>query len=453
MMKKFNIKTAIALFTVIYMLFLTGCSGKEAASVRNLDPEIEKKLASCTWEYPEIKTTYQSEREFEYWKFLSNENIKLFYDANYYLNYSDAIQKHIHCFYGEELENYDSFDMIKGIEFSRLDHPELELLNTEGREGSCSNVYYTASFNIDNITYDEYLAKIKLINQEIEPLVAKVNAEENLYEKYKLIYTWIIENYTYFKSKEAIGIVDFTDTDEFILAHTETHSTQNIESILTKEAICDGFADTFKYVCNACKLECMTIIGYVQARELKQYHAWNIVPYNGKWYLIDATFGNSIKSYDFFMCEDLFISERTPVNIGIDLPMYKNSEGEVLTFENVNEITNTVCSEEGVSFTMENEYFEMESNSSGSVSVFLSSEGMNRLLSEKDFTHNKIISSNCKISKVKYYSNTALIKEESIPDNTVIFYEYLGERHVDYIKVYVDVEGSMYEVKFAMCGA
>jgi len=53
-------------------------------------------------------------------------------------------------------------------------------------------------------------------------------------------------------------------------------------------AVCDGYARLFKALCDAMKIKCVYIVGYVYGpNDLK--HAWNKVQINGEWYLVDVT--------------------------------------------------------------------------------------------------------------------------------------------------------------------
>jgi len=71
------------------------------------------------------------------------------------------------------------------------------------------------------------------------------------------------------------------------------------EKVLRKrEAICAGYSSLFKALCDSAHIRCEIISGYAK-REIRDIgivklptnHAWNAVQLQGKWYLVDATWG------------------------------------------------------------------------------------------------------------------------------------------------------------------
>ncbi len=76
-----------------------------------------------------------------------------------------------------------------------------------------------------------------------------------------------------------------------------------------KLLVCEGFAKTFKYLCEQFSIECVEVVGYLFDNETNalEPHAWNSVKLeNGFWYAVDCTLNNSNNADDY-----LFIGEET----------------------------------------------------------------------------------------------------------------------------------------------
>ena len=65
----------------------------------------------------------------------------------------------------------------------------------------------------------------------------------------------------------------------------------------TRLCICGGYVQLFKALCDEAGVECLVIPGYVKVSGLKldanmpKNHGWNSVKLDGRWYLVDATWG------------------------------------------------------------------------------------------------------------------------------------------------------------------
>ena len=74
---------------------------------------------------------------------------------------------------------------------------------------------------------------------------------------------------------------------------------QDIEYVLrTRKAVCEGYANVYKALCDAIGISCQKVHGYARGvgysngeyEDLtKSNHAWNIVKLEGAWYLVDCT--------------------------------------------------------------------------------------------------------------------------------------------------------------------
>lgn len=99
-------------------------------------------------------------------------------------------------------------------------------------------------------------------------------------EKFRAIFRWITDNIEYNKSAQNV---------------TET------SKILKKnKAVCQGFSNILKEMCNAVAIPCEVITGFTktEAAEInkplkKTDHAWNCVQLYGQWCLVDVTWATS----------------------------------------------------------------------------------------------------------------------------------------------------------------
>lgn len=456
-------KKICMLFFVIFTLLVSGCgcSDVEEMSEQNtseLDSRITEELERHDWEYSSTDTTYESTYKSEYWNFLDNRYEKLLYEAAVNADFSDKMQKFIYLFYDDEADEYSWQMNLKAIEFARLDHPELELMNMGCGSGSCSitneEEYLYQSVYYYSREYNEYLEKLNEVNTEIADLVEEVNNTEDSVEKHLLIFDWITTNVKYVIPEAFVGTIQ-VENDGYILARMETDSVQNIYgAIVNKEAVCDGIADAYKYICNLCNLECIVVSGYISDLSEEKYHAWNLVKVNDTWYLVDATWDLEKERSEYFMVKDLNKGERTPFNIGYDLPGYDNADFNEITFHEFLE-TNELITEKGLVFSLLDENHVMYAYGD-TIYTSLSSLGLERYLKGQEISRDVVIKTNAKITTVEYYNSEeslleVVVEKDNLSD--IVFFENIEGNYVDSMYVYLLFEGNTYQIKLQKGGA
>ncbi|XP_043929446.1 kyphoscoliosis peptidase [Protopterus annectens] len=101
----------------------------------------------------------------------------------------------------------------------------------------------------------------------------------------------------------------------------------------TRQAVCSGYAGLFKQMCSFAGVRCEEISGYSKGYSYKigttfkdTNHAWNAVHLDGKWHLLDSTWGAgnvqenctvfsfNYKEFYFLTHPALFIEDHYPVN-------------------------------------------------------------------------------------------------------------------------------------------
>jgi hypothetical protein len=105
----------------------------------------------------------------------------------------------------------------------------------------------------------------------------------NDWEKARLIYRWITDRINY-------------DVESFFSGKDEDTGADAV--LKRRKSVCDGYASLYEELGKRAGLEIVKVSGfakgysYVPGEELKEPdHAWNAIKLDGKWYLIDSTWG------------------------------------------------------------------------------------------------------------------------------------------------------------------
>jgi len=131
----------------------------------------------------------------------------------------------------------------------------------------------------------EITAKRQTAPAEFVTLLAEFIDEkaECEFDRVKKVHDWIALNIRY-------------DTQSFFSGR---YASQAADAVIRRgNAVCAGYAEAFKMICDALKIECLVVSGYARGYGRKLFdaentydsnHAWNIVIINKKGYLIDTT--------------------------------------------------------------------------------------------------------------------------------------------------------------------
>lgn len=166
----------------------------------------------------------------------------------------------------------------------------------------------------------------------------------------RMFFTWMTEHVSY--DDEAYNKGAFKDC--------------SAEAVWTfRKTVCAGFAELFAELCRTANMDCIVITGYskgfrhVNGRAvLEPDHAWNAVYADGKWMLVDVTWGQgygelsehglkSIKMFDPFWFDtppDAFIFTHLPESGKEEMQFLKTpvslSEFNCLTIHQASELLN-----------------------------------------------------------------------------------------------------------------
>ena len=161
--------------------------------------------------------------------------------------------------------------------------PNKMYLNIETTtQGSKVSYYvYMNSGNEANYLIDEFSSKeqIDQAMKEIEQVKNQIiqNKKTNTYDHIKMVHDYLVENIQY-------------DT---------TIMKDNIYNIygamVNHEAVCEGYARSFKYLMDCVGIPCSLVIGKGTNSEGEtENHAWNYVQIGNYWYAVDTTWDDPV---------------------------------------------------------------------------------------------------------------------------------------------------------------
>ena len=242
----------------------------------------------------------------------NKQNLK---QGNYVINFDNAFSKVLSEEGGsEEL----SKDYQTAIEAFTHDNPDLFYLDvnkmylniktTKRFLITTHNVYISAAENStylsDDFTNTEQIEKgIKAIEEAKNTIISKVKGND--YEKILFIHDFLLNNVEYDSTYSKTGTYGVYGT------------------LIEKQAVCEGYAKTFKYLANAAGIECEIMQGVATNSTGKtESHAWNCVKIGNTWYEIDCTWDdpiiigngrvtNDVKYKYFLKGEDTFNKDHT----------------------------------------------------------------------------------------------------------------------------------------------
>lgn len=145
----------------------------------------------------------------------------------------------------------------------------------------CSQDDYDDYSRIDNYVLTTPSGITKNINSLSTYLIKPAQNEK---EKIRALFRWVAENINY-------------DVQSYLLRQNKQRSIQQI--LIDRTTVCDGYSRLMVELAHAVDIEMVQIFGYSKGYDYKigdrfennPNHAWNAVKINGKWHLLDATWG------------------------------------------------------------------------------------------------------------------------------------------------------------------
>ena len=200
------------------------------------------------------------------------------YDKDIEEKFFNDVTSNYHYYY-----SYKPFGELKKDEYTTIGAYVTYALPIEGM-GLLSYGYTTSGNNLEylrchlEIGYDKYSAR-QADAHYLDDIIEKARTEKNINinqsekERVYKIYNFVIEYLSF-------GYYEGT---------TDYGNTCILTNIKTKKATFGGYTKLFNLLCKAFHIDSITIFGNVPEGR----HAWNAVCINGKWYFLDATWGDS----------------------------------------------------------------------------------------------------------------------------------------------------------------
>ncbi len=174
------------------------------------------------------------------------------------------------------------------------DHPEIFWLDEQ--YSYSSDEYYGTTLALSyTVTSDELSTKQSELNSVVDKVVSSAPSGTD-YEVEKYVNDYLVDNCTYDDDASAK-----MDSGEY---QGEAHNAYG--ALVEKMAVCDGYSQAFKLICNKLGIDCVTVSGYVDGDGA---HAWNAIKLDGKWSFVDVTWDDSTNNESKF--NYLYFNETT----------------------------------------------------------------------------------------------------------------------------------------------
>ncbi|XP_067394720.1 kyphoscoliosis peptidase [Emydura macquarii macquarii] len=165
---------------------------------------------------------------------------------------------------------------------------------------------------------DAYASKVSVKNSIEELVKALLQKARTDMEKVRAIWMWICHHIEY---------------DVVALHNKDLRSCEPADVLQTGKSICSGYAGLFQQMCSLAGVQCMKLTGYSKGYSYRpgqsftgdSNHAWNAVYLDGRWHLLDSTWGSGsvdscckftfeYKEFYFLTHPALFINDHFPDN-------------------------------------------------------------------------------------------------------------------------------------------
>ncbi len=188
---------------------------------------------------------------------------------------------------GEEMLNKDFQSAWDALSLDRMDIFFIDVskisLNIKKTTHLNNVTYSLAIVSEDETGYlkDGLTSKIdvnSILNQikdNRDSIIRNVTGDK--YSKVLQVHDWIIENLEY--------SLDIQNANTYNL----------YGALINKSAVCEGYAEAFKYILDELGIPCILVSGTATNSEgITENHAWNYVQIDEKWYAVDTTWDDPI---------------------------------------------------------------------------------------------------------------------------------------------------------------
>lgn len=142
------------------------------------------------------------------------------------------------------------------------------------------------TLKLDNITHTYTFQVLKRTKQNVCKVIKEAYVTPNMsdYEKVLAANKWLARNVSYDKRYyQGLQYLPY-----------ESYTAQGaLEKGL---AVCEGYSYAFMEIMDMYGISCKKVNGYVKSGSGQQGHAWNLVCVGGKWYHVDCTLNDPVKT-------------------------------------------------------------------------------------------------------------------------------------------------------------
>ena len=166
---------------------------------------------------------------------------------------------------------------------------------------TCDNRHMKLEFTYryEKKEYEIRRSKVKAaINKARHVVAENINMDMSEFDKEKILHDYIINNTRY-------------DYGNYTSDTLSDDAFEEYGSLLSGYAVCEGYAETMKLLCDLSGIECIIATGKTETDGIIQGHAWNIVKIENEYYHVDCTNddpvtkdGSQILTYCYFNLTD-----------------------------------------------------------------------------------------------------------------------------------------------------
>ena len=164
--------------------------------------------------------------------------------------------------------------------------------------------YFNTSSNVIADEFEKYSACIEMANE----ILASLEHDGTEYGKAFAIAKWITHNIVYPKNHKEY--------------EAQGADLRSIYSVLkNREAVCEGYAKIFDFLCRISELKSVYVTGDTTSME---FHGWNMIEINGKWYHVDTTWMCGENFFKNFMMSDDICFANGHLSVSSEYAFYFN---------------------------------------------------------------------------------------------------------------------------------
>lgn len=250
-----------------------------------------------------IQTPEEATNDFQYYTSLSEVQQEMYTNlSSIHTSYADETV--MYTYSGAYQSNLLNDAQIALMTY-QMDHPEDNqfvqgcIINNSPKDDNDNQYVITAVFSKENSSMSNEVEKQKQSNTVACEFIKSLDGMTDE-QKYQAIHDWLATcEYDYDMGNESHTLYG---------------------ALVEHKAVCDGLAYTYKYLCDLLNLPCVVVIGSTDGLTGNIGHAWNLVPIDTNWKLVDVTYDlyltDKNKSTDidqsYFMIDSLDANNRRP---------------------------------------------------------------------------------------------------------------------------------------------